>query len=202
MGLVVMIFFVTLNACEFEEETQNNVDVIVEATDTADKTDDVTNDENVTTNYSNDRTANTFITKFNELNPDNIIIEDMVSCPENSGIKLTIVKFEYMNLRITESDGSPAFICESVLEYSAENTEGFFKEAFYVIQATEEKMSDDDIEQVLKTLQDGEYPFFSYASSDLTNRIFTFRAPGDYRTIDGTKEKLSYQLSWNYATLY
>ena len=150
-------------------------------------------------NYSKDKTANTFIAKYNELNPDNIITEDMVSCEDYGGIYITIIKFEHTYFHISESDGSPSFSFESVIEYNDDNTELFFKEAFYVIQAVEENMTNDDIERLFITLQDGEYPFYVYVHSTTTSPGFSFMAPGDKRTIDNVKQELTYQIYWNHV---
>lgn len=177
---------------EAEDRDKNSeIDTVIDNADTA-------------INYSDDENANIFIEKYNELNANGIITEDMVSCPPNSGIKLTIIEFEYLDFCISETDGSPSYRCESILEYNDKNTEGFFEEAFYIIQAVEEKIPDDDIEQILLNLQEGEYPFDTYATSETTGRGFSFSAPDHLQkqTKGKTGESLSYDLYWHHATIY
>lgn len=170
-----------------ETETLNEIEMVLGKTPTID--------------YSNDRNANLFIEKYNEFNPDNIITEDMVSCPYNSGIYLTIIEFEYMDFCIGEVDGSPSYRCESILEYNDENTKGFFREAFCVIRASEEKLSDEEIEKLLINLQDGEYPYNNYSSPESSSRRFRFSAPNNNKKESRNNEKeLTYDLSWNHAS--
>ena len=184
---ILIISFFLLTGCSF--------DTAIDDTEADIKTEDTGNN----IDYSKDRIANTFIAKYNELNPDNIITEDMVSCEDYGGIYITIIKFEHTYFHISESDGSPSFSFESVIEYNDDNTDLFFKEAFYVIQAVEEDMTNDDIEQLFITLQDGEYPFYVYVHSTTTSPGFSFMAPGDKRTIDNVKQELTYQIYWNHV---
>lgn len=154
-----------------------------------------------TIDYSNDRNANIFIERFNELYPDDIITEDMVSCPDNSGIYLTIIKFEYMDFCISEADGDSSYRCESILEYNDENTKGFFEEAFCAIRVSEKQLSDEAINQLLLELQDGEYPYNNYSSPESSSRRFNFSAPDHNRKQSRNKEKqLTYNLCWNHAS--
>lgn len=195
---ILIAFCIFLTGCTAEvkdnqeiEDKNNEIDIVIDNSDTA-------------INYSDDKNANIFIERYNELNSNNIITEDMVTCPPNSGIKLTIIEFEYMDFCISETDGSPSYRCESILEYNDENTKGFFEEVFYVIQAVEEKIPEDDIEQILLNLQEGEYPYDTYAASEITSRRFSFRAPGysKTQTKGKTGESLSYDLYWHHATTY
>lgn len=205
---IVIVFFLIATGCTYDEEIDYNMETNTNETN---RTDEIMSEINMaigetatTINYSNDKTANAFIEKYNELNPNNIITEDRVICPENSGIYLTIIEFEYMDFCISESDGSPSYRCESILEYNDENTKGFFDEAFYVIRAVENKLSDEDIEQIIADLQNGEYPFDTSASVDSSSRKFSFTAPCYYRkqSKGNDKKQLTYELHWNHASLY
>lgn len=155
----------------------------------------------LTIDYSDDHAANLFIERYNELNPDNIITKDMVSCPDNSGIYLTIIGFEYMDFCISETDGSPSYRCESILEFNDENTKGFFDEAFHMIQAVEERLSEDEIKELLEELQDGEYPFNKTTSPRSSSRRFSFKAPDNIEKDSRNNDtKLTYDLYWYHAS--
>lgn len=201
------MFLIAFVGYIYDEETDSNMEMITKETDETNTIENEINmvlgNTNSTINFSNDVTANTFIEKYNELNPDDIITEERVLCPDNGGIYLTIIEFEYMDFCISESDGSPSFRCESVLDYNEENTEEFFTEAFRVIQAVENKLSDEDIEQIITDLQNGEYPFDTYASAKSSSRIFSFTAPSSFRKRSkGKDKKLTYELYWSHASLY
>ncbi len=149
------------------------------------------NEDNVV-NFSDDETANTIIARYNQLNPDKMITGEMVSCPDNSGIYLTIIHFEYMDFQIGEVDGSPSFKCQSTLEYNPENTECFFQEAFSMIQAVQEGYREDAIKDILSQLREGEYLISN--SISIGDRRFHFRSPAS--------GEITYELKWNWAKLY
>lgn len=210
---LLLICFLLLPGCGVEGDVKDSTkeiagdvekkeDNIPEVENDSTSAEESVKEEGLVIDYSTDPTANEFIMRYNELNPDSIITRDMVSCPPNSGIYLTIIKFEYMDFTIGEGDGSSTFHCESMLEYNDENTEGFFDEAFYMIQAVENNRADADIEQLLLDLQEGEHPFYNSASFPENKRLFSFKAPGDWRTVDGEKKQLTYQLTWGRASLY
>lgn len=204
LNIVLVLLFTTLTGCEYDEEISTNMETTTKEIDLIEnELNIVLGNTSANINYSNDKTANAFIERYNELNPDDIITEERVICPNNGGIYLTIIEFEYMDFCISESDGSPSFRCESVLEYNDENTKGFFNEAFYVIQAVENNLSDEDIKQIITNLQNGEYPFATNASVDSSSRKFSFTAPSSFRKRSKGKDiKLTYELYWSHASLY
>ncbi len=168
-----------------------------ETTDTSDEDEETTesledDSEDNMINFSDDETANTIIARYNQLNPDKMITGEMVSCPDNSGINLTVIHFKYMDFQIGETDGSPSFKCQSTLEYNPENTDGFFQEAFSMIQAVQESYKDDAIKDILSQLREGEYPISN--SISIGDRRFHFCSPAS--------GEITYELKWNWAKLY
>lgn len=191
IGLIMVTAMIILATCGSSEEPDKDGDKMEM---------EVMQETEATLRFSNDRTANEFIEKYNKLYPDDIITEDRVSCPYNAGIYLTIIEFDYMNLCISEADNDPAFRCESILEYNDENTDGFFQEAERVLIASEKGLSEEAVRTLISKLRAGKYPYDNFAIASQNDRRYSFEAPSNsYQTKSDPQKQLTYKLSWYYA---